>query len=158
MIQKFESDERIFRIANEQIGLTEPENQIMDVDFEADVVVNVGMGTVGKEMEIRQTLLAMDRAIMANQAMIPLLQSGIAPPEGIKLFNIAKFMEDILPKLGKKNVQDYFIMIQPPQLPQQPGSAPLSPEVAGRIQPQMGEREAISELMKRIPEIGEFNE
>jgi hypothetical protein len=115
LIQRFETDEKIFSIANEELrreGFKGEE--IFDLDFEADAIVNVGLGTVGRQQEIQQTMLAMDRAIMSNQAMVGLASAGLVPPEGLTLFNTNAFIEDVLPKLGKKDLNRYFINVPPP--------------------------------------------
>lgn len=114
-IQIFETDEDVFRIANDTFREKEKGDvvteDIYDLDFEANCVINVGLGPVGRQFEIQQNLLAMDRATMANQSMIQLLATGVVPPEGIRLFDLSAFMEDLLPKLGKKNVDDFFLKI-----------------------------------------------
>ena len=56
----------------------------------------------------------MDRAVMANQSMIALLSTGAVPARNLKLFDTSKFMEVLLPKIGYKNVQDYFVEVAPP--------------------------------------------
>ncbi len=144
-IQMFETDERVFRIANDtfrqETGL--PIEDLYDLDFEADCIVNVGLGTVGRQTEIQQTLLAMDRAIMANQSALQLLQiPGAAPPGGIRLIDTTALLEDILPKLGKKDLTRYFIDVAPPQQQgEQTGSQ--NPALAGANQPQIGGRTAV---------------
>ncbi|MFQ5687299.1 MAG: hypothetical protein ACE5GV_11615 [Candidatus Scalindua sp.] len=142
-IQRFETDERVFRIANDtfrqETGL--PIEDLYDLDFEADCIVNVGLGTVGRQTEIQQTLLAMDRAIMSNQSALQLLQiPGAVPPEGIRLIDTTALLEDILPKLGKKDLTRYFINVTPPQQQEQSGSQ--NPALAGANQPQIGGRTA----------------
>jgi len=141
LIQRFETDETVFRVANERLreSIEDPMERAFteDVyevdDFEADVIVTVGIGTVGRDIEVRNTFLAMDRAIMSNQAAIALLGTGIVPPEGLTLFNTTEFMLDTLPKLGHKDVKKYKI-----QIPAQQGQGGQNPELAGRTQPQIG--------------------
>lgn len=145
LVQKFETDEKVYRIANESFreknkmpGLM----NIYDLGFEADCIVSVGAGTVGKDIEQRQTMLAMDRAIMSNQSLIQLITAGIMPPEGVKLFDTTAFMKDILPNLGKKDIEKYFLNIPPPQQQVQPQGQGegdrLNPALAGAAQPQIG--------------------
>lgn len=116
-IQRFETDETVFRIANRSLrtngiaGRPYLGPDIYDLDFDADCVVYVGLGTVGRDLELRQTFLAMDRALQSNQVMLGLAQSGLIPRQGIKLFDPSAFMEDLLPKLGKKDIQKYFFSI-----------------------------------------------
>lgn len=145
LIQKFETDENVFRIANDRFR---EENNVLtdDIyeldDFEADCVVKVGLGTVGRDMEIQQTMQAMDRAIMSNQSMIQLLGTQAIPPGGLKLFDTTAFIEDLLPHLGKKDINKYFMEVLPP-LPQNEGGqggegGGLNQGLAGAATPQQG--------------------
>ncbi len=135
MIQRFETDETVFRIANESLEMYPPVNNL---GFEADCVIQAGMGTVGREIEIKQTLLAWDRAIMSNQSAVQLLQSGIVP-EGtdVKVIDTTQFMVDLLPKLGKRDFSRYFINFQTQQEGGEGGGG-QNPSLAGRAQPQIG--------------------
>ena len=133
LIQRFETDEKIMRIANkkyrvkEQVDHFQLPYDITDVDdFCADVTIEVGVGSVNRDMEVKNSMLAMDRAVMANQSMIQLLSTGAIPKQEIRLFDTTKFMEKILPKIGYKNVQDYFFGVTPPP-PEAPGGG------AGRV-------------------------
>jgi hypothetical protein len=139
LIQKFENDWTVFRIANDKLrkeNKSDSQEDIYDIDFEADCIINVGIGTVGRDIEIKQTLLAMDRAIMTMQAASNLAKLGVIPPEGLKIPNVAKFFETLLPKIGYRNINDYFVTIPPPQQVA-PGTGG-SPAMAGATQPQMG--------------------
>lgn len=140
-VKMFETDETVIRIANESFrkeeGVTTPFD-IYDVDMEADCIINVGMGATGRDMEIKQTFLAMDRGIMTIQAISSLMQMGISPPEGFKIPNISRLYEDLLPKIGKKNLKEYFITL-PPIQPQAGEGGGQSPALAGRMQPQVGD-------------------
>lgn len=136
MIQTFETDENVFRIANASFRQKQKLDWLPDeynLDFDADCVVLIGPGTVGREFEIRQTLLAMDRAAMGNQATGALLQMGVIAPEDALFVNTQALMEDLLPKLGKKSVERYFIKAQQPQ-----GQGGQNPALAGRGAPQVG--------------------
>lgn len=148
LIQRFETDKKIFRVANMQmqrqyLGMQAqallPPIFIVD-DFDADVVVNVGTGTVGRQQEIQQGLMAMDRAIVSNQNILALLQTGIIDPSTIKLFDVSAFMEDLLPKIGFKNISKYYASLtQAPigGMPPEAGGG-MNPAIAGRMQPQIG--------------------
>lgn len=143
LIQRFETDETVFRIANDQLvreGFQGEE--IYDLDFEADCTVNVGLGTVSRQQDIQTTMLAMDRAIMSNQAMVGLAAAGMVPPEGIRLFNTTTFMEDVLPKLGKKDIERYFIDVPAPQPGAEGGAA------GGQQQPGGGELALANDLQR----------
>jgi len=76
----------------------------------------------------------MDRANMSNQAMIGLLQSGAVTAQQVRLIDTTKFFEEILPKLGHKNVQDFFFEVAPPPQPQ----GGQNPALAGAGQPNVG--------------------
>lgn len=136
-IQRFETDEMVFRIANDRL---KQEIQfdygfdVYDLGIEADVIVNVGAGSVGREIEIKQILLAMDRAIITMQAAGNLAKLGAIPPGGMKIPNVMKFFELLLPKLGHKNINDFFINLQQPQM--QPGGGQGA---GGALQPQIGD-------------------
>jgi len=83
-------------------------------------------------MEIKQILLAMDRAMMANQTTGQLLQMGALDATNAKFVNLAEFYVDLLPKLGRKDLKRYFIQAQQPPM-EQPGGA------GGAMQPQVGD-------------------
>ena len=135
LIQRFETDAAILRVANENFRDLNPTGvHIFDLGEEVDLEINVGLGAVGRQMEIQQNMLAMDRANMSNQAMIGLLQSGAITAQQIRLIDTTKFFEEILPKLGHKNVQDFFFEVVPPAQPQ----GGLNQSLAGAGQPNVG--------------------
>lgn len=145
-IQRFETDETIFAIANETLRRDgenpfHPLFDIYDLGFEADVIVNVGLGTVSRDMELKQTMLLMDRAIMSNRETAGMLQMGVLNPQNAVVFNVAKLMLDTMPKMGKKNFKDYLIQLQPPPMPPEAmgaGGGQGGAAMAGRMQPQIG--------------------
>lgn len=119
LIQQFESDREVFRIANQRLRVKNPNlakpYDIVDVDdFEADCIVEVGPGTVGRELEIRQTFIAMDRAIMANQGTFAILKTGAVPPDGLEMINVTQFWKDYMGKIGHKNTDKYIVKLPPP--------------------------------------------
>jgi hypothetical protein len=133
LIQRFETDETVFRIANEQLRKEGYAGEdIYDLDFEADCIMNVGLGTVGRQQEIQTAMTAMDRAIMSNQAAFGLMQSGQVPPEGLRIIDTTQFMESILPKMGFKNLNKFFVNVPPGQ------GGPQDPAMAGAGTPQIG--------------------
>jgi hypothetical protein len=74
---------------------------------------------------------------MGNQALSQMAMQGVVPEGGLKLFNITAFMEDLLVKLGHKDVERFTITIKP----QQPAGGAASGDngaMAGRAQPQIG--------------------
>jgi hypothetical protein len=140
-IQRYETDEKVFRIANDSWRKKEglaifPEVNDIE-DFEADCIVNAGLGTVSRENEVRQLMLAIDRMIMANQALSGMAQMGVMPNGGLQLFDITEVMKDMLAKIGRKDTERYVIKVQPPQQTAQ-GAPGDNGAMAGRIQPQMG--------------------
>lgn len=140
MIQRFETNENIFRVANQNIGA----EGIYDIDFDADVRLNVSPN-IGREQEIRQLLLILDRGAIYNQAQIQLLQIGAVPSGGIKLFNGAQVFADLMPKLGKNEIEQYFVTIPPIPPQTNTGTSSNSAEaLAGLTQPQQGN---LSDLM-----------
>lgn len=137
MIQRFETDEKIFKVANKSLkalrtekGKAAPAKDIDTIDdFTADIDVQVQPDMATKEQEVRNMMLAMDRAIMSNQALVPLVQGGIVPEEGISLFNISAFMKPIMDKLGQKNFNKFVIKIPKAAVP------PPAPPNAGGGKP-----------------------
>ena len=141
LIQRFETDEKVFRIANDHLRSQDPNaRDIYNLDFDADCEIEVGLGNVGREIEIQQTMLAIDRANMSNQANLQLLQIGAAPPEGVQMINTAQFFADLLPKLGKKDLKKYFYQLPPPQQAPYPGreGGAAGQGLRGKNQPQPG--------------------
>jgi len=140
MISRFETDEKVFRIANNSfkdkvdlpadidLGTVEAVD-----DFDADIRVMVGPTAAGRAKEIQDTMLAIDRGIMANQQIGLLMQGGMLTPEDTKFINIVALMEDLLPKLGKRSERRYFLQAKPPVAP-----TGQSQTVAGETAPQLG--------------------
>jgi hypothetical protein len=118
MIQRFETDSTIFRVANEHA-----QANVDNVDdFDADIVMNIGMAYAGKDQEIRQSLLILDRGAVYNQSLAGLMQMGAPPPQGgYQFFNGSEIFKDLLPIMGKEDLKKYFVAVQPP--PQQQGPA-----------------------------------
>lgn len=128
MIQKFETDETVFNVANEKLIKEEPGmSEIYDIDdFQEQFTLQVGAMNINKQLEIQQAYAAMDRATMANQVTTGLIQTGALPLNQATVFDVAKFVGDMLPKIGFKNVQDYIIKLVQPQQP--PGGMPGMPQ------------------------------
>lgn len=146
LTQRFCTDEDLIRVANKTYRIRNQVDYHMlptDVnevdDFDADVIVDCGVGSISRENSIRETMLAMDRAVMANQSTISMLQVGIIPREEARIIDITKlFVENMLPKIGYKNYQDYYVRVIPP--PPQPVKNPVdggpNSKVAGVLAPQ----------------------
>jgi hypothetical protein len=137
MIQNFETDEKVIRIANSSFQQKEeaPFMPYIDVidDFDADIKITLGPQSAGRNQEIQNTMLLMDRSVMYNQQLMGLLQAGVVKPDQAKFMNISAFAEDLLPALGKRSQQRYFIAANPPQAP--PGG---DGGIEGRTSPQIG--------------------
>lgn len=147
MIQRFETDEKVFQVANQKLQRKHGKSMglnpytIYEVDdFDADVRVKVGLSATAKQNKIQQVMTAMDRAIMANQSAIALLKSGAVPPnQKLRMFDTTKFMEDILPDLGIRNPLDYFMEVQAPAQQEAAPAAGTQNDAAqaGAVEPQM---------------------
>lgn len=120
-IQRFETDETAFRVAQQELQIATgiDHSDVYSLDYEADYEIEVGLN-VGREQELRQSMLILDRGAMFNQQVIGLMQTGVQPPEGFKLFNGLALFEDIMKSLGKKDFSRYMITMGPPP-PQQGG-------------------------------------
>lgn len=142
LIQQFETDEAIYRIANDSWRKKEGMGIMPDIynidDFDADCIVNVGMGTVGREIEVKQLMLAIDRAIMSNQSTAGMIQGGIIPTTGLKMFDITAMMDILFPLIGRKDTARFSFPISAPQQAQQ-GAPGQNPANAGQMQPQLGQ-------------------
>lgn len=144
LVKRFETDEKILQICQDELTLETgvDHGDVYDLDIEADVEITVGLN-VGKENELRQNFLILDRGAMYNQSMTALLQMGATPPEGVKLFNGLAVFEDILKITGRKDFQRYWVMMPPPPQAQTPGqklagSMPGNEVLAGMGAPQPG--------------------
>lgn len=137
MIQNFETDEKVIRIANRNFYSREeaPVQPYIDMvdDFDADIRISLGPQAAGRNMEIQNTMLLMDRSVMYNQQMMALLQAGVVKPQDAKFINNAALAEDLLPLLGKRSQLRYFISANPPQ-----AQAGGTGAVEGRLTPQIG--------------------
>lgn len=161
MIQRFETDEKVFRIANDKLRKEERmpyADESYDIDFLADAIIEVGAGTVGRDLEVRNTLLAMDRAIMANQATVAMMSAGMKP-QNPKIFDLTKFMEALLPKIGYKNIQDYSIPLGQGQqalgnMGGGGGAMPDNGAMRGAMSPQIGDMQASMPDMANITQQG----
>jgi hypothetical protein len=139
MVQNFETDEKVIRIANSSFQQKEeapfmPYIDMVD-DFDADIKITLGPQAAGRNQEIQNTMLLMDRSVMYNQQLMGLLQAGVLKADDAKFLNISALAEDLLPALGKRSQQRYFIAAQPP--PPQEGTGGNG-GIEGRNTPQIG--------------------
>jgi len=140
-INRFETSKRVMRIANGSFKSKNPMkfddvSKLADVedfiDLEIDLTLRVGRSEFSKDQDLKKVLLAMEKAIMANQSQMQLLQSGLMPPEGIKMYNPSAFEDEILRLLDMKNIKDFVITIKgESKQPQQ------NQELAGQNAPQL---------------------
>lgn len=141
--QRFETDKKIFRIANERLrqegSLAVNEEDIWDLDdFEADFILHVTPDKATQSARVQQKLAAMDKMIMANQSLASLLEiPGAVPPEGLRFFDLTAVMEELLPQIGIKNYKNFFFQSgQPlPEASQLPIGSPQGNQIA---QPPIG--------------------
>lgn len=141
--QRFETDKMIFRIANEPLRMQGAlgllEDDILDVDdFEADIILEVGLDKVSQGIRLNQRFLAMDKMIMSNQSMAGVMGiPGAVPPQGLRFFDLTKVMDEVLPDMGMKNRRDFYFQSGQPQLPPQ-GAGGGGASIQGSLTPQVG--------------------
>lgn len=141
LIQRFETDEKVFLVANETFRKNNnrpfaPKVDRVD-DFNVNCKITVGIDATSKQQQINQLLQAIQQANASNQAGAVLMQVGQVPPDGLEFINIPKITRDLFNKIGQKNTREYFFKMQP--LPQEggeiTGSAP--PPGANSLQQNM---------------------
>jgi hypothetical protein len=124
--QQFETDEDIFRIANEPLRLggelSSYEEDIQDIDdFEIDFTLEVTPDKVTQQAQVNQLNIAIQNMIMSNQSAISMMGiPGAVPPEGLEVFSIPRVMKELLPMMGVKNYNDFIIRTGQP-VPQEGG-------------------------------------
>jgi len=132
-IAMFETDEKIFRIANDKLRVEEQSAEgleVYDIEIDADCVINVGP-TVGEGVHVQQIILAMDRAIMVMQAVPSLAQMGLIPPQGLNIPDVSALYTDLLPHIGLRDRKRYLINIPQPKQPAGGGGIGTQPNVGG---------------------------
>lgn len=113
--QQFETDEDIFRIANEPLrvdkSLSPFEEDIQDIDdFEVDFTLEVTPDKASQQAQISQLNIAIQNMIMSNQSTIGMLSiPGAVPEGGLDMFSIPEVMKELLPMLGVKNYKDFIV-------------------------------------------------
>ncbi len=125
-ISMFETDETIFRVANEALrkeGNDPHDNDIYDIEFDFDVEISAGLSEVGRGIRSQQINMAMQTAQMSNNSTIMALKSGIQI-ENPKIFDLGQMQADLMPELGLPSVQKYLVSVAPPapEQPKQPGN------------------------------------
>ncbi len=139
-VQKFATDEKVFRVCNEKIQREDPKMAgkqfVYDIDFDADVIVEVGAGTVGRQLQLNQGMMFLDKAIQSNNITVLMLKNGVIPQEQAEIINVAKILLDMAPKIGYKNAKEYVIKVNPPQQQQPAPGANTTQNAEGANAPQ----------------------
>lgn len=119
--QTYETDEFIKMVTGRVLGWgfsddEFPARSVIQGDF--DLKVNMG---VNKQSQVNKMFLTIDRLNQANQSLAQLVQMGVADPAEIQFYNPMKVFGDLLPLLGRKNIDE--LKIQAKQPPPQEGPA-----------------------------------
>jgi len=150
-IQKFETDERIFRIANAALRKDKGEqvSDIYDLNFDMDVEVSVGLNEVSRQSLLQKQFMMIDRSLQANNSTMLMMKTGASIQNPV-LVNVAEMIMDTAPQLGIKNMKKYLVPIQPPQ--GEPGKGGKEGQAAeGQNVPQPNAKEAqYQDLMRQM--------
>jgi len=138
-IQLFETDERIFRVANEalrQQGIAPKDHDnIYDLEFDFDLEVEAGLTEVGRNIRSQRIMAAMQSVQQSNNSVILALKSGIKI-QNPKLYDLGAMQAELLPELGMPNLEKYLIPVEPPPAE---AAAPGQPSSEGGEQSQVVE-------------------
>lgn len=157
MCSKLCTDQKVFKIANASLKKEDPHSHdgmngenVYDLeDLDVDVIVQVGAGTVGRQVRIQQFTAFIGQSIQANNVTALMLKSGIKAPD-MTMMNVTKMLIDLAPELGFKNAKDYEIDVTPPapaQAPGQPGDAAAGANAPQGNQGPIGLQEAIGHIL-----------
>lgn len=152
-ISLFETDERIFRIANERLrqsGLSKEKfDDVYDIEFDFDLEIDTGYSEASRAVMGQRYAAVWDRMLQSNNAAVMAMQAGVLP-EGQKpqLFDIPKFSIDVIPQLGLPNPSRYLIDVTPPPSPEAAGGQ--SQSVAGQNAAQPNEAADDSGFMQNL--------
>lgn len=142
-IQLFETDERILRVANEELrtesnlSVQEYDNTY-DLEFDMDVEIDVGMNEVSRAVQLQRQFSFVDRALQSNQSTTLMLQSGIQVPNPT-IIDTGQVLRDMSENLGIDELQKYLVPVTPPQQ-EAPGAGKQAAAGAQAPQPnQQGE-------------------
>jgi len=143
--QLFETDDTVFRVANEPLRVSGHlgifDDDITDIDeFDFDFILEVTPDKASRQVEVNQLLLAMDKMIMANQSLVSLMSvPGAVPQEGVRLFDLTQVMTKFLPKIGIKDYVNFFFQSGQPVLDEGAGgTGGAGNAIQGSITPQVG--------------------
>ncbi len=139
-ISMFETDERIFRVANETFRKEplegQPYENVYDLEFDFDIEVNAGLSEVSRGIRSQQISAAIQTALQSNNSTILMLKSGIKI-DNPKIFNTGEMQAELLPELGLPNLSKYMISVTPPP--------PEQPQQAGQGSAEGGEQSQVAE-------------
>lgn len=118
-ISLFETNERIFRVANEALRneegtKAEDYDNIVDIEFDFDLEVNVGLSEVSRGMRSQQIMAAIQSSLQSNNSTIMALKSGIQI-ENPQLLDVSAMQVELLPELGMPNLSKYLIKVSAPK-------------------------------------------
>ena len=152
-IQLFETDERIFRVANNQLRKENVEidkrDNVYNLEFDMDVEIDVGTSEISRAVEIQRKFAFTDRALQSNQSTILLLKSGIQVKDPT-VIDTGKILSDIAESLEIDNFQDYKISVGPPPAPAQPGGREAQ-AAEGQVAPQPNQQgEASADFLQSL--------
>lgn len=121
-VSMFETDERIFRVANETFRKEPLEGRVYDnvydLEFDFDIEVSAGLSEVSRGIRSQQISAALQTALQSNNSMIMMLKSGIKVADP-KIYNIGEMQADLLTELNLPSIGKYLVSVQPPP-PEQP--------------------------------------
>lgn len=122
-IQLFETDEKIFRVTNEQLRregvIPAGQSDIYALEFDMDVDIEVGISEASRAVELQRAFLAVQNMTQANQATAGALASGIQMPNAA-WFDPTPIFEFILKKLDMgQHMKNIKIPMAPPK-PEEP--------------------------------------
>jgi len=146
-IQLFETDEKIFRVANDnartELNLKpEQHDNVFDIAFDMDLVIDVGLNEASRAIELQRQFMFIDRALQSNQAITLMLQAGIKV-DNPQMVDVSQFLKPIAKKLGIDNFQESLINLQAPEPEQEEQTGgPIGQSVAGANAPQPNARPA----------------
>jgi len=151
-IQLFETDERIFRVANSRlnqeltiqgIDVSQRDN-IYDLEFDMDVEVNVGLNEASRAVQLQRLFAFIDRALQSNNATTLMMRSGVQV-QNPTMIDTSKALQDIAEQLQIDDFQKYVIPVAPPSIPQQQGGGVVAQGVEGAMALQQGQQPSLPE-------------
>lgn len=135
-IQMFETDERVYRVANEELrkeGLTPDKyDNVYDIEFDFDLEVDVGLTEVSRAARSQRMAAMLDRMLQSNNSVFLMMKSGVQIPDP-KIWNIPEMTAELMPELGFPNIKKFLVPVMPPPPPQAEGQQPPSGGPVGQV-------------------------